>query len=265
MCICSCGFWYLNSHKPKDRDKCCKRGGELAHQDEYSEFEKFRPYPDNISALILSDVKHFSSNSAIYNRSLSIADTFIDNGRGGKVERINGSSSVTINGSVKYYMQFDALKGSGGLSFFTFDGLDRSMQHANQLNGAQSAAVTRIKGPRINLSYMTAIFQGLQHDNPFCSELRQTGDKIVRVQPDGQQVVELTQEMIASINNSNNFFEVAAFSADNARSNVSFRYNLNGQIKTLNAYNPLVEPLVYPILFWYGERGYSQSMNKSVS
>jgi hypothetical protein len=93
--------------------------------DPYAAYERLKPYPEDIKELFFSHPKHFAHSSAVYNRMFSIADTYLDNGRGNTVESFNADSSLTVNGAVKYFIRKDVLKGLGGLSYFTFDGLER--------------------------------------------------------------------------------------------------------------------------------------------
>jgi hypothetical protein len=205
---------------------------------------------------LFANVKHFSANSALYNRMLSIADTQLDNGRGGRIEQRAGDSAYTINGTVTYYIRKDALLGRGGLSYFTFDGLSRLQDHGEAVNSQQSSLSVARYGSRVQAPLLAAIFNGLQRDNMFCAELKRTGDQIVRTDEHGTPVVQLTTDLTASINNDNKFFEVAAFTADNLRYNRSFCYQLKGVSVELRAQNKMVEPLVFPLLFWHAEAGY---------
>lgn len=239
----------------KERNKCCKSG--YVVRDTNAAVKPLLPMPANIVTMIKEDIPHFSSSSALYNRMMSIADTELENGRGGKAEQRGGESAYTINGCVTYYLRKDALLGRGGLSYFTYDGLSRLQSHAADVNQAQSAESTTRHGPRAKVTYLSTLFEGLQRDNPYCSELRRIGDKVVRVDEHGAPVVSLSTHLSASINGESNFFEVAAFSADNARANRSFKYRLKGVNVHLQARDTRVEALVFPLLFYHGERGYN--------
>jgi hypothetical protein len=261
----SCQFMYLKSHAATQRSKCCMNGY-LVWGVPDCPFTPLKPYPPEIVKMFFADPGHFSGSSAMYNRTLSIADTSLDNGRKGNgVERRFGDNAVTINGSVTYYVRKDALKSRGGLSYFTHDGLNGLESHAERANEAQSTASGSRYGPRLDLEHLTAIFEGLKRDNRLCAELNQTGLRIMRPDEDGNFVAQLTQELTATINGGNNFFEVGAWTGDNVLSNRTFRYRLNGTYKQLDSYNQLVEPLVYPLLFWHGEDGFDFSNRHLVS
>ncbi len=53
---------------------------------------------------MMIDTSHFTKNSVIYNRQLSIGSTFIDNNRDNKVERIQGEHAVKVNGAITYVL-----------------------------------------------------------------------------------------------------------------------------------------------------------------
>jgi hypothetical protein len=206
--------------------------------------------------MIFRDIPHFSANSMVYNRMLSIADTYLDNGRGGKVESFQGNAAYTINGSVRYFLNKDALLSRGGLSYFTFEGRERLAEHATLVNSLQSSTASARHGPRVLERYLEPLFEGLRRDNPFCAELTRTGNRIVRVDEEGEPAVQLSTNLTAMVNNDNNFFEVAAFTADNVAANRTFRYRMKGANLSLGGRDPKVESLVFPLLFWCGEDGY---------
>jgi hypothetical protein len=147
----------------------------------------------------------------------------------------------------------------GGLSYFTYDGLaglvvhlyystlfyiiisysipvHRLTSHAATVNEKQSASSLRKFGPKVDVTNLIQIFNGLSRDNAFAKELKRTGAQIVR--PDGN--VQLPVALTATINRSNDFFEVAAFSADNARANQSFCYKLDGISMALDSRDKMV-------------------------
>lgn len=260
--VYSCGFLYLRSQMGKERNKCCK-GGYVVH-DAAAAVRPLLPMPAEVVNMIKSNIPHFSSSSALYNRMLSIADTQLENGRGGKAEQRGGESAYTINGCVTYFMRKDALLGKGGLSYYTYDGLSRLADHAADVNQAQSAASLARHGPRAKVAYLSTLFGALKEANPYCSELRRVGDRIVRVDEHGIPAVRLTTHLTATINGENNFFEVAAFTADNARANRSFQYRLKGINVHLNARDARVEALVFPLLFFRGEGGYEPRRHREL-
>lgn len=229
--------------------------------DDQAAIRPLRPLPPDIKALFFSDIKHFSASSALYNRMMSIADTLLENGRGGKVEQRRGDSAYTVNGSVTYYVRKDAMVGRGGLSYFTFDGLSRLKEHGEAVNQQQSSASAARYGQRVHERYLSNLFTGLRRDNMFCAELKRTGDRIIRVDSSGAPVVRLTKELKATINNENQYFDVAAFTADNVTSNRTFHYKLKGMSVTLDARHIMLEALVFPLLFWHADDGYNMRKN----
>jgi hypothetical protein len=204
----------------------------------------------------------------VYNRMFSILSTFIDNGRHNGVERRNGDSAVTINGSVRYYFHGDVESCKGGLSYFLYDGLDKLLHHGDALNDSQSSSDASMHGERINSHFLRILFSYLQHCHPYCGELLQIGKTIKQHQTrcmTNEPTTESTHRLEAEIVNSEGFLEVAAFTADNVKCNRQYKFKLRGQVQTLDMRNKLVEPLSYPLIFSCGEDGWSTSVKGSAS
>ena len=214
------------------------------------------PYPQNIRDRIVDNVAHYSASSLLYNRMLSIADTYIDNGRGGTAETFGGPASYTVNGSVVYYLRRDAMFSSNGVSYFTYDGEPRLGEHAATVNAAQSTQSRKRYGARVDETELLELFNALAVNNKYCAELQRIGSKIVRRAADGTPVPDTSVALTATINNDTNFFEVAAFTADNVRGNRNFYYVLKGISTKLDSRDPQLEGLMFPVLFMFNEYGY---------
>jgi hypothetical protein len=116
----------------------------------------------------------------------------------------------------------------------------RLATHATECNGSQSVSSLKKFGPKVLHHAVTLMYTGLVRDNLFAVELKRTGDAAVQRDASGP-VVHLDKALTATINRSNSFFEVAAFTADNASSNRSFCYNLKGKWHTLGSRNEKVK------------------------
>jgi hypothetical protein len=111
---------------------------------------------------------HMSSQSAVYNKMLSMAHTSFDNNsKSNKVERIRGPHSVTICGSPYSYIPNIDPSLNSGISYFTFDGLDQLMQHGNKINAEQSKASAKQIGPRVNCEILNAIYKTIRDRHKF--------------------------------------------------------------------------------------------------
>jgi hypothetical protein len=230
-----CGFVYLKTQLRAERTICCLQGHALDQSQ--CAITPLQPYPDELADLFLSNIGHFSKNSAVYNRMFSILSTYIDNGRHNGVERRNGSSAVTINGSVKYYFHGNVDACKGGLAYFLYDGLDKLMGHGKDMNQNQSTADGRIHGERVNVEFLRTIYTYLRQQHPYCSELIQIGKSVQQhdAAVTNAKSAESTCQLGAEIVNSEGFLEVATFTADNIRCNRQYKFKLRGQVQTLLA------------------------------
>jgi hypothetical protein len=179
--------------------------------------------------MMLDNPEHFSNSSAFYNRMLSIGSTFIDNKRGGRAETIYGNHAVTINGEVKYYIPKNIEGNRGGIHYFTFDGLDQLIAHAEDINDRQSEASKRLHGAKVKVEFLYALFEFVKEHHSLCQELRWIGEsaeefvspttQLIEQDMEVQEIVVRVEKLKSYVNGSSNFFEVASFSADNISSN----------------------------------------------
>ena len=261
-----CGYVYLSSIPPKLRTICCNKGKWLNCP---RVIEPLKPYPAWLREMMIRDIVHFSKNSVIYNRQLSIGSTFIDNNRGNKVERINGAHSVKINGSVSYYIKKKVGRDFfNGINYFTFDGLQ--LDTINNINSTQSLSSASKFGPMIKYAYMKKIFQYMKTHNALCKELKMIGKTIVQQQNNTfiqspADAHRATENLRALINGSTSFVEVAGFTADTLYTKRQITYELKGQKQYLSMQNPKTESIMYPLLFLHNESGWKPEYKKELS
>jgi hypothetical protein len=206
------------------------------------------------------DASHFSQSSAVINRMLAIGSTVIDNGRGGKAERIQGNSCVKINGEVQYL-------------------IPKNLQTTkNEVNAQQSEASRRTHGPRVKLGFLKDMFNLLKEHHSFCDELRwigQTAADYDMLVPAGSNPIgkpfdrdvaqEQVRELQARINQKSEFLEVAAFSSDEIQSNRVYYVKFKGKSRYLEMYDKEVEGVMYPLFFPHNEPGYNHDRRKELS
>jgi hypothetical protein len=112
----------------KGASVCCKDGEFLK---ESSVYPKLLPLPEGLKRLCITRGEHIGAGSAKYNNILCIGSTGVENAAGGGYVPIVGDHAVKMNGRSYHFL---SNRPSGGLSYFTFDGLAKAQEHATELN-----------------------------------------------------------------------------------------------------------------------------------
>jgi hypothetical protein len=240
---------------------CCNDGEYLK---ESSAYPKLQPLPEGLKKLCLTRGEHFGGLSAKYNNILCIGSTGVENAAGGGYEQVVGDHAVKMNGRSYHFL---SKKASGGLSYFTFDGLAKAQEHATQLNLPLSEAQRAKAG--MELGMLKGIFQELKDCNEFVQELGWIGDGLQKTLtptdgfvPNAQNVRELT----SSLNMQTSLMEVGCILSDESQGNIVYRFNLKGQgTQTISSSCDAVEPLCYTLLFPFGEKGWHKGLEDQVS
>jgi len=240
---------------------CCNDGEYLK---ESSPYPKLQPLPEGLKKLCLTRGEHFGGLSAKYNNILCIGSTGVENAAGGGYEQVVGDHAVKMNGRSYHFL---SKKASGGLSYFTFDGLAKAQEHATQLNLPLSEAQRAKAG--MELGMLKGIFQELKDCNEFVQELGWIGDGLQKTLtptdgfvPNAQNVRELT----SSLNMQTSLMEVGCILSDESQGNIVYRFNLKGQgTQTISSSCDAVEPLCYTLLFPFGEKGWHKGLEDQVS
>jgi hypothetical protein len=203
-----------------------------------------------------------SQNCANYNRILSIASTKVENNRGGGYERIIGDHCVKINGNTKHFLFSNSSVAKSGINYFTYDGGEERMNnHASELNAQQSATVNRRVGPKILHPILKDIFHEQKEINIYVKDLNNVSE-LINTNNENANV----KNIIARINSRNEGIEVAGVTPDNVQGNTIIRFKLKGKSNStdIKTTDRRVEPFCYPLLFPYGENGWSVDMTIKV-
>ena len=240
----NCGCIYLKSIKQKQRQKCCI-GGKAVILENYP---KLQPLPSNIMHIATKYINHFSRNSVSYNSVLALGAIGVDNGCGGGWEKIHGDHSLRLHGRTYHYLNNTSK--TNGLKYFTFDALAEAQNHGNQLNENTE---------RCNSHFLELIFRDLQTHNKVVQECEQIG-KMAKSDMNTYS----SRNVIATINSQTSYLDVAAITAENTTGNAVIHYKRKDSenTTTISCTDPLQEPLIYPILFSHGEKGWNTTLSK---
>ena len=257
-----CFYVPLKSQRGRKGPSVCCNDGEYLK--ESSLYPKLQPLPEGLKKLCLTRGEHFGGLSAKYNNILCIGSTGVENAAGGGYEQVVGDHAVKMNGRSYHFL---SKKASGGLSYFTFDGLAKAQEHATQLNLPLSEAQRAKAG--MELGMLKGIFQELKDCNEFVQELGWIGDGLQKTLtptdgfvPNAQNVRELT----SSLNMQTSLMEVGCILSDESQGNIVYRFNLKGQgTQTISSSCDAVEPLCYTLLFPFGEKGWHKGLEDQVS
>ena len=251
-CDFGCGYnhFHLSSN---EKTKCCLEGT-ITY--EAIMYPKLKPLPPNLREIFQNPSK-FSSISSTYNNILAMGATGVDNGKGGGFEHdMHGNHAVKLNGRTYHFFPTttsSTTEPSGGLSYFMFDAQAAMMAHANSAPGNNGIGNERIDNERL-----MQIYTELQQKNYLCQELQQIGEHA--------HAAENTRTLLADINQSITYFEVALIKDDSATGNRCLRVKLRGATETSNIQltSGFLEPVSYPIFFPHGEMGWSAELRKTI-
>ena len=112
--------------------------------------------------------------------------------------------------------------------------------------------------------FCLVLFADLKRNNLFAQECRLVGLSIERGVGNDRSFKSL-QELRAKINVSTRTLEVGTIISDEANGGpMRLTYKLKGETKNALATSNIVEPLVYPLLFPYGERGWGAELSPGI-
>ena len=191
-------------------------------------------------------------NSVSYNSLLSCAATAVENGEGGGFDVIHGDHAVRLHGRTYHFVP--SSKGKGGIQYFTFDSLANCRKYATEkLNNEEKGYV------RIIPFFLDNIFKELQHYNVICQECEQIGHFArEHVHDPG------TRDVFATINETTSYLDVAQITSDSATGNRIITFLRKGAKKctSIECYDEMWEPFLYPLFFSHGERGWGADIRK---
>ena len=112
--------------------------------------------------------------------------------------------------------------------------------------------------------FRLVLFADLKRNNLFAQECRLVGLTIDRDVGNDRSFKSL-QELRAKINVSTRTLEVGTIISDEANGGpLQLTYQLKGETKNALATSNIVEPLVYPLFFPYGERGWGAELSPGI-
>jgi hypothetical protein len=100
------------------------------------------------------------------------------------------------------------------------------------------------------------LYEEFLQNNPYCKELQRIGC-VIRTVNTGAEA----KEMQAQINAETNRFEVGVLISHDNPGCLEYTYKLNGETIKIPTNSSQLEPLVYPMLFPHGEKGWSKDSN----
>ena len=198
--------------------------------------------------MLYADNQGFAEKSSVYNNILALGAVGVENDRGGGWEHINGPHAVTLYG--RTYHKFNNTNGRGGFQYFVYCASESAANHAVQFNC----------DPRTVLS----LYNGLKQTNRHCQECVTIGIKadileMADLEMDEDFSQYLKDWVIADINEKTDFFDVSAIVGEGFAGRHILQIQKKGSPFTtkINSFDGLYEPMAYPILFPYGENGWS--------
>lgn len=202
------------------------------------------------------ETAHMSAWSGSYNKRLSIAATGVDHQTPGErhgYERMCGSSCVKIQGRTYHTLPPRASTHGcpGGLSFLIFDAHEPS---AEEMHGYPSGK------DGVRWAILKALRDELCDFNEYARELSMIGQTSRQA-----AAADNIQTYIPILNTKTSIFEVGAIMSDRSTGQLTVEFKLKNKIQHLNGMNKYTEPLTYPLLFPFGETGWSPEIKNEVS
>ena len=198
--------------------------------------------------------EEFAEKSSVYNNILALGAVGVENDRGGGWDKINGPHAVTLYG--RTYHKFNNSNGRGGFQYFVYCASESAANHAIQFN--------------CNPDTVLKLFNGLKITNVHCNECVMIGMNAVILEMAEQGLNEefsnsLKNEVIAEINEKTDFFDVSAVVGEGFEGQHILQIQKKGEPFTtkISSYDGLYEPMAYPLLFPYGEKGWSSETHRN--
>ena len=198
----------------------------------------------------MENKNHMGRNSVSYNNVLSLGACGVENDSGtGGFETINGDHSLLLHGRMYHFLPNNTR--TGGLYFFTYDAIqemrlfgDSSMNQRNEHG--------EIKHYRFYPNIGTELYNEQKRINYLVRECVAQGERV-------------RQEIVPTINLSTTQFDIASIVSEDAnRPNRRIIYQLRNERtpSSIDLMSNIMEPLCYPLLFPYGEKGWGNENRK---
>lgn len=236
-----CGFVFYKGASAEFRGYCCLKGRAK------DIMPNLNPLPLYLSRRVTDPTlaKHFALSASIYNNQLALAATKVDNGKGGGWEHIYGPHAVRLCGRTHHFFSSPL---STGLQYFTFDALP----HARNVF-ANEGTCTMIKE-----RFLREFYDGLKETNKLVQECEQIGRFASNL-----ETYQSPREVHISMDNPCHEFEVACVvGEDPGELKLDYFLKSDNLQRSIATTHRLYEPLSYPLLFPYGEDGWSAQLNR---
>jgi hypothetical protein len=201
------------------------------------EEQELTPLPPFLCEVI-DGCDDFSTNSSTYNNLFSMAATQVCNylDTPGWTNRGPGPAYVTLNGRLHHYMKIArSTDNSLGISYFIYDQV------------ASQASVPNARN--VDPTILDKIGTGLKEINRYCIDLQFLGLNSLQ---NAESI-----NIIPAMPDQREHFDVCSVINNRQTDGMSMRVcPRNGPISTVHMDSEAVEPLVYPLLFPYGEPGW---------
>ena len=187
----------------------------------------------------------------------------MENEKGGGYEKIVGDHAVKMNGRSYHFLTTSARKMSG-INYYTFDGLEDAQRHVEMLN--YDLRSEQQKKKRLEIGFLTVMFNELKVINPFVQELQWIGRGLNRTLQQHNPIVNIDDyhNLTASLNVQTSTMEVGCMLSDESEGNIIYKFNVKGMGHTISSASDVVEPLCYVLLFPFAERGWSRNISSSI-
>jgi hypothetical protein len=186
------------------------------------------------------------------------AATGVDNGKGGGWEKIRGNHAVKLNGRTYHYIPTTGSNCKAGIQYSTYDAATQMETYAASLNSSTGGK----HGEKTVREYLRGIYNELKEVNGLVNECEQIGIMAeAGVLADGG-----ARDLKLAINVQTSAFDIAAITSDATTGERVLTYKLKGADKAASVpiTHHLLEPLSYPLLFPYGESGWSADIRKTL-
>jgi len=191
-------------------------------------------------------------NSVSYNNLLSLGACGIENDSGtGGFETIHGDHSLLLHGRMYHFLPNNSP--TCGLYFFTYDAI-QEMQVYGDRTMNQRDNQGEIKHYRFYAKIGAALYHEQTQLNYLVQECVSQGERV-------------RQEVIPVLNLPTTTFDIASIVSDDAsRPNRKIFFQLRNDRTTssINLMSNIMEPLCYPLLFPYGEKGWGADNRKLI-
>ena len=231
-----------------------------------SAFPKLSTLPENLYHYCFNDLNDFSKKSSYYNNILSFASIGVENGKGGGFEKIRGDHSVKLNGRTYHYFA-NSKNIRNGINYFTFDAYFEMEKFAVEYNNNR---ITKNYGEIYQLNTLKNLFNELKEINPYAQDLVFIGKELKNVKLINNKENHLNNDrnimkLASNIGEKTHHLEIGAIVSDASDGNINFKYKLKDKLYNIPSTSMFVEPLIFPLLFPFGEPGWDVNINKSVS